>query len=116
MNGELIIVFFLVGVILVGGAIVFSNLVSPSSLNNAKFEPYECGIPVKAGSWIQFNVGYYIFALIYLIFDIEVVFIFPWGVVMKEVGLTAFIELLIVFFMLGLGLMYAWKKGALKWV
>ena len=116
MNGELIIVFFLVGVILVGGAVIFANLVAPKSFNPAKFEPYECGIPVKAGSWIQFNVGYYLFALVYLIFDIEVVFIFPWGVVMKEVGITAFVELFIVFFMLGLGLMYAWKKGALKWV
>lgn len=115
MNGELILVFFLLGIILVGGAILLSNYASPKSYNLAKFEPYECGIPVKAGSWIQFNVGYYLFALIYLIFDIEVVFIFPWGVVMREMGTTAVVELLIVFGMLGLGLLYAYKKKALKW-
>jgi NADH-quinone oxidoreductase subunit A len=61
-------------------------------------------------------VGYYLFAIIYLIFDVETVFLFPWAVVMREIGIRAFIEIIIFFFVLGLGLLYAWKKGALKWV
>ena len=116
MNSEYLILFFLLGVILVGGAIVFSMFTAPRSKNSAKSEPYECGIPVKSDAWIQFNVGYYLFAIIYLIFDVETVFIFPWGVVMRDMGITAFIEIIIFFFILVLGLLYAWKKGALKWV
>ncbi len=116
MNSESLVLFFLLGVILVGGAILFSSFVAPKSWNPVKMEPYECGIPVKSGAWIQFNVGYYLFAIIYLIFDVETVFLFPWAVVMKDLGMTAFIEIIIFFFILALGLLYAWKKGALKWV
>lgn len=116
MSSESLVLFFIIGVILVGGAIIFSALVAPKSFNPAKMEPYECGIPSEGPAWIQFNVGYYLFAIIFLIFDVETVFIFPWAVVMKEVGMQAFIEILIFFFILGLGLLYAWKKGALKWV
>jgi NADH-quinone oxidoreductase subunit A len=116
MSSESLVLFFIIGVILVGGAIVFSALVAPKSFNPVKMEPYECGIPSEGPAWIQFNVGYYLFAIIFLIFDVETVFIFPWGVVMKELKMQAFIEILIFFFILGLGLLYAWKKGALKWV
>jgi NADH-quinone oxidoreductase subunit A len=115
MSAESLILFFIVGAFLVGGAIVFSIFVAPTSTNPSKAEPYECGIPTEGLTWLQFNVGYYLFAIIFLIFDVESVFIFPWAVVMKELGMTAFIEILIFFFVLGLGLLYAWKKGALKW-
>jgi len=116
MSGESLILFFIIGVVLVGGAIIFSSFVAPKSGNKAKLEPYECGIPAAGGSWIQFNVGYYLFAIIYLVFDVEIVFIYPWGTVMKEIGMTAFIEIVIFFVILALGLAYAWKKKALKWV
>jgi NADH:ubiquinone oxidoreductase subunit 3 (subunit A) len=121
MSSESLVLFFIVGVVLVGGAILFSTFFAPKSSNAAKLEPYECGIPVKDGSWIQFNVGYYLFSIIYLVFDVEIVFIYPWGTVMHDMakngtGLTAFIEILIFFVILGLGLAYAWKKKALKWV
>ena len=66
-------------------------------------------------TWLQFNVGYYLFAILFLIFDVETVLVFPWAVVMKEVGMTAFVEIVIFFFILGLGLLYAWKKHALIW-
>jgi NADH-quinone oxidoreductase subunit A len=115
MNSESLVLFFIIGVVLVGGAIVFSAFVAPKSFNLVKIEPYECGIPSEGPAWIQFNVGYYLFAIIFLIFDVETVFIFPWGVVMKAIGMRAFIEILIFFFILGLGLLYAWRKGALKW-
>ena len=115
MSAESLILFFIVGAFLVGFAIVFSIFVAPTSTNPAKAEPYECGIPTEGLTWLQFNVGYYLFAIIFLVFDVESVFIFPWAVVMKELGMTAFIEIVIFFFVLGLGLLYAWKKGALKW-
>jgi NADH-quinone oxidoreductase subunit A len=115
MSSESLVLFFIIAVVLVGGAITFSHFVAPRSSNDVKFEPYECGIPSTGNAWVQFNVGYYLFAIVYLVFDVETVFLFPWGVVMKDIGLRAFIEIIIFFFILGLGLVYAWKKGALKW-
>ena len=111
------ILFFLVAVVLVGGAIVFSYYAAPSSTNPVKHDPYECGIPTKGLTWLQFNVGYYLFAIIFLVFDVETVFVFPWSVMMREksMGMTAFVEIIIFFFVLVLGLMYAWKKKALIW-
>lgn len=115
MNNESLVLFFIVAVILVGGAVAFSSYIPPRSKNKVKFEPYECGIETQGQTWIQFNVGYYLFAIIYLVFDVETVFIFPWANVMRDIGFRAFVEILIFFFILGLGLIYAWKKGALKW-
>ncbi len=115
MSGEFLILFFIVAVVLVGGAIIFSNYAAPSSTNPVKHDPYECGIPTKGLTWLQFNVGYYLFAIIFLVFDVEAVFVFPWSVVMRDLGMAAFIEIVIFFFVLVLGLMYAWKKKALIW-
>jgi NADH:ubiquinone oxidoreductase subunit 3 (subunit A) len=115
MNNESLVLFFIIAVFLVCFALVFSYFFAPKSKNAVKFEPYECGIEAKGVTWIQFNVGYYLFALIFLVFDVETVFIFPWVTVMKDIGMRAFVEILIFFIILGLGLLYAWKKGALKW-
>lgn len=115
MGSEALIIFFFAGVLMVGVGVIVSSLVSPRSTNDQKNEPYECGIPTQGPSMIQFKVGYYLFAILFLIFDVETVFIFPWAVVMKQVGLAAFIEIVIFFIVLGLGLIYAWKKKALKW-
>src|SRR5512133_463221 len=116
MSGEKLVVFVVIAIIQVDGAVLFAHFLAPSSVNPAKSEPYECGIPVQSPAWIQFNVGYYLFAIVYLVFDVETVFIFPWGVVMREMGMQAFIEILIFFVILGLGLLYAWRKDALRWV
>jgi NADH-quinone oxidoreductase subunit A len=115
MSAESLILFFIVGAFLVTFALVFAHFVAPHSTNPQKFEPYECGIPTEGMTWLQFNIGYYLFAIIFLVFDVESIFLFPWAVVMKEVGMVAFIEIIIFVFILGLGLLYAWKKGALKW-
>ncbi len=115
MTNESLILFFIVAVVLVGAALIFSSLAPPRSTNPQKSETYECGIPTKGTTWLQFNVGYYLFAILFLVFDVETVFIFPWAVVMKELGMVAFIEIVIFFFILILGLMYAWKKKALIW-
>ncbi len=115
MGKEALILFFLSAVVIVGVGMILSWLVAPTSKNEAKDESYECGIPTKGSSFIQFKVGYYLFAIIFLIFDIETVFLFPWAVVMKSMGAVAFIEILIFLVVLGLGLLYAWKKKALTW-
>ncbi len=96
-------------------AILMSKLIVKGTVNKQKLEPYECGIPTQGQTWIQFNVGYYLFALIFLIFDVELVFLYPWAVVVKKLGLVALVEIIIFFFILFLGFLYAHKKGALKW-
>ncbi len=115
MSNEWLVLFFLVGAIFVGLVLILSAIIAPRSVNPQKSEPYESGIPTKGVTWLQFNVGYYLFAILFLVFDVEAVLVFPWAVVMKEVGLTAFIEIVIFFLILGLGLLYAWKKDALVW-
>jgi len=98
-----------------GIAVLVSKFIVKATRNKQKGEPYECGIPTRGPSWIQFNVGYYLFALIFLIFDVELIFLFPWAVVVKKLGFVAFAEILIFFFILFMGFLYAHKKGALKW-
>lgn len=115
MSAQSLILFFIVAVTLVGGAILFAYYVAPSSTNSQKAESYECGIPTTGITWLQFNVGYYLFAILFLVFDVETVFVFPWAVVMKQVGMVGFIEIVAFFVILGLGLAYAWKKHALIW-
>lgn len=115
MSSESLILFFIVAIVMVGGGIIFSYIIAPSSKNSVKDDTYECGIPTQGASWLQFKVGYYLFAILFLIFDVETIFMVPWAVVMREVGLTAFVEILIFLFIVTLGLIYAWKKGALTW-
>jgi len=115
MGTEAIIVFILSGVVLVAGANFLSNLISHKSDNPQKREPYECGMETIGPTWVQFKVGYYLFAILFLIFDVEVAFLVPWAVVYKSVGTVALVEVLIFLIILGLGLLYAWKKQALKW-
>lgn len=115
MGIEAILLFLIAGIALVGGGILVSMLVAPKLKTKVKDEPFECGIETFGSSWLQFRVGYYLFAILFLLFDVETVFLFPWAVVMKNLGITAFIEVLIFLVILGLGLLYAWKKDALKW-
>ncbi len=112
---EALITFFLAGIVMVGGGMLASWLLSPKSSNPQKGEAYECGVPTKGPTHVQFKVGYYLFAILFLIFDVEIIFLVPWAVVMKKIGLLAFAEALIFILVLGLGLLYAWKKKALRW-
>ena len=115
MGAESLILFFIFGILLVGGGIVVSFLIAPRSKNAVKDEAYECGIPTKGESWVQFRVGYYLFAILFLIFEVETIFMIPWAVVMKDLGMVAFIEIMIFLAIVLLGLLYAWNRGALKW-
>lgn len=80
-----------------------------------KLLPYECGVDTIGPTWIRFKVNYFLYALVFLAFDIEVVFLFPWAVKFQMLGLFAFVEMLIFIFILIVGLWYAWKEGALEW-
>ena len=97
-------------------AIQIARILTKATTNPQKGEPYECGIPTTGKTWIQLNVGYYLFALVFLIFDVELVFLFPWAVVAKKLGWVALIEVMVFFFILFMGFLYAHKKGALKWM
>ena len=115
MNFTFLVVVLLTALAFVGVVIALSRAISPRSYNVQKFEAYECGIPTRGKSWMQFRVGYYLFAILFLMFDIETVFLYPWAVVVKQFGAMALCS--IGFFMLVLvfGLAYAWRKGALEW-
>ena len=114
-NGALAITATLTGLGLVFAALLIARLISPRSFSLKKAEPYECGIPTRGESMIQFKAGYYIFAILFLIFDVETVFLYPWSVVMKGLGPQGLLCIGIFMFILILGLAYAWRKGALKW-
>ena len=114
-NAELSVTAVLTGLGLVFAALLIAKLISPKSFSVRKAEPYECGIPTRGDSMIQFKAGYYIFAILFLLFDVEVVFLYPWSVVMRSLGVQGLLCIGIFMFVLILGLAYAWKKGALKW-
>lgn len=116
MSYFLLLVFACLGVGMVVGGLVASRLLAPHRPGGAKNEPYECGEQTIGSSWVQFNAGYYLIALIFLVFDVEAVFLFPWAVVFRDVGMLALVEGGIFVAVLLLGLIYAWKKGALEWV
>ena len=100
---------------LVAVALGIANAVSPRSFNPQKGEAYECGIPTRGKSWMQFKVGYYLFAILFLMFDVETVFLFPWAAVVQDLGVLGLVSILFFLVILVLGLAYAWRKGALEW-
>lgn len=110
-----IIVVILTAIALVVAAMTIAKLIAPRSFNPQKGEPYECGIPTRGGSWVQFKVGYYLFAILFLMFDVETVFLFPWAVIARDLGIAGLLSILFFLLILVLGLAYAWRKGALEW-
>ena len=97
MNLTLLIVVILTAIALVGIALGVARIVSPRSYNRQKGEAYECGIPTRGRSWMQFKAGYYLFAILFLMFDVEAVFLFPWAVTVQDAGIDGLINIL--FFM-----------------
>ena len=115
MNLTLLIIVILTAIALVGIALGVARIVSPRSYNRQKGEAYECGIPTRGRSWMQFKAGYYLFAILFLMFDVEAVFLFPWAVTVQDAGIDGLINILFFMVILILGLAYAWRKGALEW-
>jgi NADH-quinone oxidoreductase subunit A len=114
-SGVIAITAALTGVALVALALWLAGLISPRSFNPQKGEAYECGIPTRGESMAQFKVGYYLYAILFLIFDVECVFLFPWAVRVRELGGQGLLCIAVFFIILVLGLAYAWRKGALQW-
>ena len=109
-----------VGLSLPGVAILVSMLlgklrIRPSNPNKVKLDTYECGVETEGSSNVQYHVGYYVFALLFVIFDIETLFLYPWAVSLRQVGMFALLEALLFMAILGIGLAYAWRKHALEW-
>lgn len=105
-----------IGIVFAALPIVASLFLAPRRPNLAKSETYECGIETVGETWVQFRVQYYIFALIFVIFDIEAVFLFPWAVAYNQLPLYMVLEGVLFILILGAGLVYAWRKGALEWL
>lgn len=105
----------LTGVVLVAAALIIAWLIAPRSYTMKKGEPYECGMPTRGDNMAQFHVGYYLFAILFLMFDVETVFLFPWAAICKELAASALLAVGTFLVILVLGLAYAWKKGALEW-
>ncbi|MDP1854370.1 MAG: NADH-quinone oxidoreductase subunit A [Candidatus Omnitrophota bacterium] len=111
----IILLFLFLGIAFVASAFVVSWVLRPREPNPIKESTYECGEVVKGSSRVQFNVRYYLIALIFVIFDVEIIFLAPWAVIFRELGVTAYIEMVVFVLLLIFGLIYAWKKGALEW-
>ncbi|WP_277423821.1 NADH-quinone oxidoreductase subunit A [Staphylospora marina] len=114
-----IAVFFLVGLALPAVALTMGRLLRPHRPTPAKAITYESGVDPTGDSWVQFNVRYYLFALLFVIFDVEALFLYPWAVVYDmlrgELGWFILMEMALFLFFLVLGLVYAWKKKVLEW-
>ena len=115
MYSTLLITVVLTAVVLVVGAYVIAKLIGPRSYNKLKGEPFECGIPTRGSSWLPVSIGYYLFAILFLMFDVETLFLYPWAVVVKEFGAMALVSIGFFLLVLVFGLAYAWRKGALEW-
>ena len=115
LNLTFFVVVILTALALVAAGWGIGAWVSPRTYNPQKSETYECGIPTRGRSWMQFKAGYYLFAILFLMFDIETVFLFPWAVVVRDMGIDGLMSVLFFLVILVLGLAYAWRKNALEW-
>ena len=115
MYFTLFVTVLLTAVFLVIAASAIAKLIGPRSYNQVKGEPYESGIPTRGSSWLPVHIGYYLFAILFLMFDIETVLLYPWAVVVKQFGLMALVSIGFFLLVLVFGLAYAWRKGALEW-
>ncbi len=109
-------IFMLLIVGFVATVLILARLISPGHRSKTKAQAYETGESTVTDPWRPFPVRYYVFALLFLIFDVEAAFLFPWAVIYSELGVYGFVEMVIFVVILSVGLVYAWKKGALKWV
>ncbi len=108
-------VTLLVAGVIVGVMCTINMLLGPSRPNAIKSESFECGNPPSGSAWGRFSVRFYLTAILFLIFDVEVIFLYPWAVELRYLGMFGFVEALIFIAILGVGLLYAWQRGALDW-
>ena len=110
-----ILMFILVGLGVGLGPLVLGKLVSPHKPDSEKNSPYECGFEAFEDARMKFDVRYYLVAILFILFDLEIAFLFPWAVMLQEIGLSGFLAMMFFLFVLVVGFIYEWKKGALEW-
>ena len=111
----LIGVLTVVAIVLGVAPLILARFIAPKKPGYSKQAPYECGLESDGDPWVQFNVQYYVYALLFVIFDVEVVFVYPWALVWKGLGPVALAEMAVFIAILAVGLVYAWRKGVLEW-
>ncbi len=111
-----ILIFSVLSIVLILFALFLQRILAPTDKGALKNSIYECGEEVVVNARLQFNIRFYVVALIFLIFDVEVVLLFPWAVVFKDLGLVAFVEMLVFLGILTVGLVAVWRRGDLDWV
>jgi NADH-quinone oxidoreductase subunit A len=110
-----ILMFILVGLGVGLGPLILGSILSPNKPDSEKNSPYECGFEAFEDARMKFDVRYYLVAILFILFDLEIAFLFPWAVVIQEIGLAGFLAMMVFLFVLVVGFVYEWMKGALEW-
>ena len=110
-----VFVFVLVGLVFGIAPVITGMVVAPHRPDSEKLSPYECGFEAFEDARMKFDVRYYLVAILFILFDLEIAFLFPWAVALKEVGMTGFLTVMLFLSILVVGFVYEWKKGALEW-
>jgi NADH-quinone oxidoreductase subunit A len=110
-----ILIFLVVGAAVGGAVVALGFLLGPQRPDDAKLSPYECGFEAFEDARMKFDVRYYLVAILFIIFDLEIAFLFPWAVVLDKIGMVGFIAMAVFLGILVIGFIYEWKKGALEW-
>ncbi|MDD5404429.1 MAG: NADH-quinone oxidoreductase subunit A [Sulfuricella sp.] len=110
-----ILVFIAVGLVVGVGPMVAGFVLAPHRPDSEKLSPYECGFEAFEDARMKFDVRYYLIAILFILFDLEIAFLFPWAVVLGEIGLFGYVAMVIFLGILVVGFVYEWKKGALEW-
>ena len=110
-----VLLFIAVGLIFGTVMMVLGYILAPNRPDNEKLSPYECGFEAFEDARMKFDVRYYLVAILFIIFDLEIAFLFPWAIVLKEIGMFGFLAMMLFLGILVIGFIYEWKKGALQW-
>ncbi len=110
-----VIVTLSIGALIVGVMTSLNRIIGPRATNPVKEEVFECGNPSTGTAWARWSIKFYLVAILFIVFDVEVVFMYPWAVIYRELGIFGFVEMMIFIVILAVGYMYAWRKGALQW-
>ena len=110
-----VLLFVIVGLLVGIGPLLLGRLIAPDRPDAAKLSPYECGFEAFEDARSKFDVRFYLVAILFILFDLEIAFLFPWAVVLKELGMFGFAAMFVFLAILAIGFVYVWKKGALEW-
>jgi len=110
-----ILMFIIIGLVLAGGMILMGAMMGPHRPDSQKVSPYECGFEAFEDTRMKFDVRYYLVAILFIIFDLEIAFLVPWAIVLDRIGMYGFLAMMLFLAVLVVGFVYEWKKGALEW-